>query len=68
MLDRAFLQMIEHLVAGDLALAGDRQHLVEIVGIEIADAPAADFAGADQLLERRDRFRQRIRLPRQCSR
>ena len=39
MLDGALLQMIEHLVAGDLALAGNRQHLVEIVGIEIADAP-----------------------------
>ena len=46
MLDRALLQMIEHLVAGDLALAGNLQHLVEIIGVEIADAPGADFAGA----------------------
>ena len=38
-LDGALLQMIEHLVAGDLALAGDRQQFVEIVGVEIADAP-----------------------------
>ena len=37
--DRAFLQVIEHLVAGDTALAGDRQHLFEVVGVEIADAP-----------------------------
>ena len=45
-LDRAFLQMIEHLVAGDPALARDREQFVEIVGIEIADAPGADFSGA----------------------
>ena len=32
MLDRAFLQMIEHLVAGDLALAGNIKHFIEIVG------------------------------------
>ena len=38
-LDRALLQVIQHLIAGDLALAGNRQHLVEIVGVEIADAP-----------------------------
>src|SRR6202044_1954448 len=44
MLDGAFLQMIEHLVAGDLALAGHRQQLTEITAIEIADAPTADFA------------------------
>ena len=38
-LDRAFLQMIEHLVAGDLALARHRVQIIEIVDIEIADAP-----------------------------
>ena len=42
-LDRALLQMIEHLIAGDLALAGDGEHFVEIVGVEIADAPAIGF-------------------------
>src|SRR6202035_5173009 len=41
MLDRALLQMVEHLVAGDLAPAGNRQHLVEVAGVEIADAPGA---------------------------
>jgi hypothetical protein len=30
-LDRALLQMIEHLVAGDLALARDIEQFVEIV-------------------------------------
>ena len=38
-LDRALLQMIKHLVAGDPALAGDIKHFIEVVGIEIADAP-----------------------------
>ena len=55
-LDRAFLQMIEHLVAGDLALARDRQQLVEIVGVEIADAPGADLS----------RTRSVPRTPRPC--
>ena len=59
-LDRAFLQMIEHLVAGDLALARDRQQFVEIVGVEIADAPGADFSGSDQFVERRHRLLERI--------
>ena len=45
-LDRAFLQMIEHLVAGDLALARDIEQFVEIVGVEIADAPGADLSAA----------------------
>ena len=44
-LDRALLQMIEHLVAGDLALARDIEQFVEIVSVEIADAPGADFSG-----------------------
>ncbi len=56
MLDRALLQMIEHLIAGDLALAGNLEHLVEIVGVEIADAPETDLSLADQLLERDNRF------------
>ena len=60
-LDRALLQMVEYLVTGDLALAGDRQQFVKIVGIEIADAPAADFPGAGQFLERGDGFIKRIR-------
>ena len=62
MLDRALLQMIEHLIAGDLALARDREQFVEIVGIEIADAPGADLAGGDQLVERRDRFLEADRI------
>ena len=39
-LDRALAQMVEHLIAGDLAGSpAIGQHLVEIVDIEIADAP-----------------------------
>ena len=53
-LDRTFLQMIEHLIAGDAAIAGDIAQFVEIVGIEIAHAPGADFSGRDQFVERRD--------------
>ena len=35
MLDRALLQMIEHLIARDAAFAGDVENFVEIVGVEI---------------------------------
>ena len=45
-LDGAFLQMIEHLVTGDLALARDIEQFVEIVAIEIADAPRTDLPGS----------------------
>ena len=37
--DRAFLQVIQHLVAGNPALTRDRMQVIEIVDIEIADAP-----------------------------
>ena len=68
MLDRAFLQMIEHLVAGDLAFACNVQQFVEIVGVEIADAPAADFAGSRPVPRTRRRFRTADTMPRQCKR
>ena len=61
MLDRALLQMIEHLIAGDPALARYSEHLVEIIDIEIADAPCADLAGVREFLERRNGFRERVR-------
>ena len=60
MLDGALLEMIEHLVAGDLALADDVERLVEIVGVEIADAPGQDLAGLLQLLEGGEGVLQRI--------
>ena len=42
-LDRAFLQMIEHLVAGDLPFTRDVEKFVEIVGVEIAKRPRIGF-------------------------
>src|SRR5215813_9620041 len=38
-LDRALLEVIEHLIAGDPALACNRQHLVEIISVEVGHAP-----------------------------
>ena len=35
-------------------LARHREQFIEIIDIEIADAPGADFSGAHQLLERGD--------------
>ena len=46
MLDRAFLQMVEDLIAGDAPGPAIAQRLVEIVGVEVADAPGADLARA----------------------
>src|SRR3954449_154292 len=39
MLDRALLEMVEHLIAGDAALVRDAENFVEIIGIEIRNAP-----------------------------
>ena len=39
MLDRALAQVIEHLIAGGFARPRDLAQLVEIVHVEIADAP-----------------------------
>ncbi len=44
--DRALAHMIEHLIAGDLTFAGDAERFLEIVLVEVAYAPGADFAGA----------------------
>lgn len=60
-LNRAFLQMIEHLIAGDAVFAGGVEDLVEIIGIEIGDAPGFDLAGLHQFLECGDGVLQRIR-------
>jgi hypothetical protein len=54
--DCALLQVVQHLIAGDPPLAGDRQGLVEILGIEIADAPRQYLAGLAKLFERGDRL------------
>ena len=59
-LDGAFLEMVEDLVAGDAALAGDLQGLLQVGLIEIAHAPGQDLPLAPKLLEGRDRLLQRI--------
>ena len=43
MLDGAFLQVIEHLIAG--RCAGKRGNIIEVRYIEVADAPGEDLAG-----------------------
>src|SRR3984957_11398007 len=53
-LDRALLQMIEHLIAGRFACLRDPAQRVEIVHVEIADAPRQDLALGVQSLERCD--------------
>ena len=59
-LDRALLQVVEDLVAGDAALAGDRPRLLEVGHVEVAHAPGEDLALAPELLEGRDRVLQRM--------
>lgn len=39
MFDGAFIQMIEHLIAGDTPLARDIDQLRKIARVEIADTP-----------------------------
>ena len=60
MLDCPLAQVVEHLVAGDSAGAGDAQRLVEIGDIEIADAPGQDLALGLELFEGGERLRQRV--------
>ena len=58
-LDGAFLQVIQYLVAGDRALVGNLRYSGEIVGVEIADTPGSDLAGGFEFLEGRDRIDER---------
>ncbi len=58
MLDRALPQMVEHLIASGLVGAGDLAEFVEIVHVEIADAPRQDLAVGAQPLEGGDRIAQ----------
>src|SRR4030066_1838424 len=55
-LDGALLQMIEHLIAGEPARPGDAEGLIELPGVEVADAPEADLALLNQPLEGADRL------------
>src|ERR1051325_4101353 len=60
MLDRPLLQVIEDLVAGDPVLSGDRDRPLQLVDVEVADAPGADLPVRDQVLERLDRAPERM--------
>src|SRR5579859_3603899 len=58
-LDAALVEVIEHLIAGDLAGSGDRQRLVELADVEVTDAPAPNLAVAHQSIEGANRVRER---------
>src|SRR5690242_11881061 len=58
-LDAALAQVIEHLIHDTARTFGNCEQLIDIVGIEIGDAPSADLAVAAQPLERADRFVER---------
>ena len=47
----ARLQVVEDLVAGDAPGTGDAQRLLEVLDVEIAEAPASNFSGLHQRLE-----------------
>ena len=53
--------MVEHLVAGDPALAAERPGLVEIGHVEVAHAPGEDLALPLELLEGGEGVLQRVR-------
>src|SRR5258705_5777688 len=59
-LDRALLQMVQDLVAGDTAVADDLPGFVQIRHVEVAHAPGQDLALALKLLESRERVLERI--------
>jgi hypothetical protein len=59
-LDVALGEVIEHLVARDLAGARDTERLLELLLVEVADPPIADLAARAQLFERSDRVLERL--------
>jgi hypothetical protein len=59
-LDPALLEVIEDLVAGDLTVAGNRARRLELMDVEVADAPRQDLARLLKLLEGGDRVLERM--------
>src|SRR5450631_1983772 len=59
-LDRALLQVIQHLIAGGVRRSGDRRHLLKVVYVEVADAPGKNLAAADQGIECGNGLRERV--------
>ena len=60
-LDRALLQMVEDLVAGDPALAAGFPGGIEVGHVEVADAPGQDLALLAEPLEAREGVLERVR-------
>ena len=58
MFDCAFLQVIQHLIAGRMSRPGDGRDLVKIPDVEIAHAPGQNLAVAHQGVEAGDGFLQ----------
>ena len=56
MLDRAFLQMVHHLVAADRGCSCCIDELPELHLVEVADAPVPDLARRDEFLERGEEY------------
>jgi len=59
-LDVPRAQVVQHLVARDAPRAGDGQGLLQVVHVEVAQAPAPDLPLPDQLLERGEGVLQRV--------
>ncbi len=62
MLDAPLLQVIEHLVAGEpaLAFAADHQGLLEVGDVEIADPPGEYLARPLKVIKPGDRLFERV--------
>jgi hypothetical protein len=59
-LDGPLVQVVEDLIARDPVRPRDGEGAVEILDVEVADAPGQDLARPAQVLEARDRLRQRV--------
>src|SRR5215813_4850397 len=58
-LDGSLLQVVQHLVTNNAALASNGPSLFKIVHIEVAHAPGEDLSRASKLFESREGFLQR---------
>src|SRR5690348_2586774 len=58
-LDATFADVIKHLIDDATITVGQREQLVDVVGVEVGDTPADDLAFAAQPLECADRFGER---------
>jgi hypothetical protein len=52
--------VVEHLIAGDASRPRDRQRLLQVVDVEVADPPGTDLPVADELLEGLDGSLERV--------